>query len=604
MKKISLFAIILCLLTLNSFAAYLTFEPVTVNQPNNVILNIYASGDEFYNWLHDKDGYTIIQDEYTGYYCYAVPEGNKLIASKYIVGVSSPFIAGIQKWLTIPETEIYKKRQEFYNKSPKDMGDAPKTGNINNLVVYIRFAGENEFTDSAAFYNRLFNYSATSNGNSMKNYFKEVSYNKLNINTTFYPTTSNVFVASYQDTAIRAYFKPYNATTNPLGYTTSNKTEREHSLLNRACQYVANMVPDTLNLDGDNDGKIDNVCFIVYGSNTAWADLLWPHMWSLYSQTVMIRGKRVYTYNFQLQNSLKSSGVGVLCHEMFHSLGAPDLYHYTSNGISPMSRWDVMDANQNPPQHMCAHMKMKYGTWISSIPTISAPGTYTMKYLLSPTNNAYKITTSLSSIEYFVVEFRRKLSTFESMIPGDGMIIIRINSTRNGNANGPPDEVYAYRPNGTLTANGIPNSANYCVEVGRTAINNATNPTPFLLDGTQGGLNIYNIGSYQDSIISFTLGTITSVANNGIPVRTSLSQNYPNPFNPSTEIAYSIAKSGFVSLKIYDLLGREVSVLVNENQKPGEYKIKYDASALTSGIYFYKITTNDYTDIKRMMFIK
>ncbi len=412
----------------------------------------------------------------------------------------------------------------------------------------------------------------------MRNYFKEVSYNTLNIGTTFYPTTPNVFVASYQDTAVRGYFKPYNETTNPIGYTSGNKTEREHSLLNRACQFVATMVPDTLNLDGDHDGRIDNVCFIVYGSSTAWADLLWPHMWSLYSQTVMIRGKRVYTYNFQLQNSLKSSGVGVLCHEMFHSLGSPDLYHYTSNGISPMSRWDVMDANQNPPQHMCAHMKMKYGTWISSIPTITAPGTYTMKYLLSPTNNAYKIPTTYSAIEYFVVEFRRKLSTFENSVPGDGMLVIRINSSRNGNANGPPDEVYAYRPNGTLTANGSPTLAHFCQEVGRTAINSGTNPSPFLMDGTQGGLNIYNIGSYQDSIISFTLGTLTSASGNAVPVSTSLSQNYPNPFNPSTEIKYNVAKSGFVSLKVFDILGREVSVLVNEMQTAGEYKVRYDAS--------------------------
>lgn len=592
------------LVSLKSFAAYLNFEPVTVNQPNGVTLNVYASGDEFYNWLHDKDGYTIIQDSKSGYYCYAFTDGNILLASKYVVGVVSPFLVGVKPWLTIPESEILKKRKDFYDKSPKDMADAPKTGTINNLVIYIRFVDEVEFTDSLAYYNRLFNFSTTASGNSMKNYFKEVSYNTLNINTTFYPSTPNVFVASYQDTAIRAYFKPYNATTNPLGYTSTNQTEREHSLLNRACQYVANMVPDTLNLDGDNDGRIDNVCFIIYGSNTAWADLLWPHMWSLYSQTVMIRGKRVYTYNFQLQNSLKSSGVGVLCHEMFHSLGAPDLYHYTSNGINPMSRWDIMDANQNPPQHMCAHMKMKYGTWISSIPTISTPGTYTMKYLLSPTNNAYKITTTYSSIEYFVVEFRRKLSTFESMIPGDGMIVIRINSTRNGNANGPPDEVYAYRPNGTLTANGSPTSAHYNLESGRTSINNTTNPSPFLVDGSQGGLNIYNISSYQDSVISFTLGTITSVSGNEIPSTTLLFQNFPNPFNPFTEIKYSIAKEGFVKLKVFDILGKEVSVLANEIQKTGEYIVKYDASALNSGIYFYQMTNNGNSIIRKMMLIK
>lgn len=603
MKKFIFLTIISLVLTIKLFSAYLNFEPVTIIQPTGTVLNVYASGDEFYNWLHDSEGYTIIQYSKTGYYCYAIQQGNALVASKYVVGIANPLLTGMRKWITIPENEIIKKRIDFYSNSPKDMGDAPKTGVINNLVVYIRFAGENEFTDSLAYYNRLFNLSVPGT-NSMRNYFKEVSYNQLNIGTTFYPTTSNAFVTSYQDTAIRAYFKPYNETTNPLGYTSSNKKQREHSLLNRACQYVANMVPDTLNLDGDLDDRIDNVCFIVSGSYTAWADLLWPHMWSLYSQNVYIRGKRVYTYNFQIQNSLKSSGVGVLCHEMFHSLGAPDLYHYTSNGINPMSRWDVMDANRNPPQHMCTHMKMKYGTWIPEIPTISTPGTYTLKYALSQTNNAYKIITPFSSIEYFVVEFRRKLSVFENSIPGDGLIVIRINSTRNGNANGPPDEVYAYRPNGTVTANGSPLQAHFCQEVGRTEINSTTNPSPFLLDGSQGGLNIYNIGSYQDSIISFTVGTLTGIENNSVPIRTSLSQNYPNPFNPVTEIEYSISKSGHVSLVIYDILGKQVSILVNQVQSTGNYKVRYDASALTSGIYFYKINSNEFSDIKRMMLIK
>lgn len=603
MKKLYFALFFILLFSVRGFTAFLTYEPVSVTQPNGTVLNIYASGDEFYNWLHDKDGYTIIQDEKSGYYCYALADGKNIIASKYIVGSVNPMYAGFRPWLMIPESEIIAKRTKFFNDSPKDMGDAPKTGVINNLVVYIRFADEPEFTDSLAYYNRLFNNSIL-NSNSMRNYFKEVSYNQLLVTSSFYPLTVNSFVVSFQDTGIRAYYKPYNETTNPLGYTSSNKTQREHSLLKRASEYVANMVPDSLNLDGDNDGKVDNVCFIIYGSNTAWADLLWPHRWSLYSVTAMIRGKRVYDYNFQLQNSLKSSGVGVLCHEMFHSLGAPDLYHYTSNGISPMSRWDVMDANQNPPQHMCAHMKMKYGTWISTIPEISAPGTYTMKYLLSPSNNAYKISTPFSSIEYFVVEFRRKLSTFENSIPGDGMLMIRINSTKNGNANGPPDEVYAYRPNGTLTANGSPLQAHYCLEVGRTAINNTTNPSPFLYDGTQGGLNISNVGSYQDSIISFTLGTLTSVENTTVPVDFGLSQNFPNPFNPSTKISYKIAKETSVRLKVFDITGREVSVLVNSVQSPGNYSVTYDASALTSGIYFYKLESNEFSSVKKMLLVK
>lgn len=83
-----------------------------------------------------------------------------------------------------------------------------------------------------------------------------------------------------------------------------------------------------------------------------------------------------------------------------------------------------------------------------------------------------------------------------------------------------------------------------------------------------------------------------------------LSQNYPNPFNPSTKIKYQIPNSGYVSLKIYDILGKEVAVLVNEEQPSGSHEINLDASNLTSGIYFYRLTTNNFTEIKRMVLIK
>jgi len=603
MKRRIILIILFILATGYGYSAYLTYEPVTITQPDGMILDIFASGDEFFNWLHDKDGYTIIYNSATGYYVYATSDGEKITATNLIAGRVSPYSAGLRPWIIIPEEQYKKIRNDFFARSPKDMGDAPKTGTINNIVVYIRFADETEFTDSIAYYDRMFN-NGINNTNSMYNYFKEVSYNTLFVKSTFYPIPPNVFVISYQDTNVRAYYKPFDSLSNPIGYTSSNKTFREHTLLKNAILSIASQVPDTLNIDGDNDGRVDNVCFIIYGSSTAWADLLWPHRWSLYSQTVYIHSKRVYDYNFQLQNSLKSSGVGVLCHEMFHSLGAPDLYHYTSNGINPMYRWDIMDANRNPPQHMCAHMKWKYGTWISSIPTISTPGTYTLKPLTSSTNNAYKILSPYSSIEYFVVEFRRKTTIFESSLPGDGILIIRINSTLNGNANGPPDEVYCYRPNGTLTTNGSPASANYCSEAGRTAINSGTNPSPFLLDGTQGGLNISNIGSYNDTIISFTLGTPTVIQNSTVPISYRLEQNFPNPFNPLTTIRYSVAKASPVRIEIYDILGKKAATLVNLFQSAGEYEVSWNAGGFPSGVYFYRIKSGDFTDTKTMILAK
>jgi hypothetical protein len=83
-----------------------------------------------------------------------------------------------------------------------------------------------------------------------------------------------------------------------------------------------------------------------------------------------------------------------------------------------------------------------------------------------------------------------------------------------------------------------------------------------------------------------------------------LSQNYPNPFNPVTKINFAIPKSGLVTVKVYDMLGKEVSELVNEVKNAGTYSVDFNASAFSSGIYFYKMSVNDFSDVKKMMLIK
>jgi photosystem II stability/assembly factor-like uncharacterized protein len=91
---------------------------------------------------------------------------------------------------------------------------------------------------------------------------------------------------------------------------------------------------------------------------------------------------------------------------------------------------------------------------------------------------------------------------------------------------------------------------------------------------------------------------------NTTPESYSLSQNYPNPFNPVTKIDFSLPKSGLVTLKVYDILGKEVATLVNEVKTSGIYSYEFDGALLSSGVYFYKIETNGFTDIKKMMLIK
>jgi len=103
---------------------------------------------------------------------------------------------------------------------------------------------------------------------------------------------------------------------------------------------------------------------------------------------------------------------------------------------------------------------------------------------------------------------------------------------------------------------------------------------------------------------SFTTSSETNVKNNVIPAEFNLYQNYPNPFNPSTTIKYRLNKEGFVTLKVYDTMGKEVLLLVNERKSAGEYEINFDASNLSSGNYFYQINVDGIFISKKMCLIK
>jgi hypothetical protein len=105
--------------------------------------------------------------------------------------------------------------------------------------------------------------------------------------------------------------------------------------------------------------------------------------------------------------------------------------------------------------------------------------------------------------------------------------------------------------------------------------------------------------------IDFVITKITEPSvNSQIPTEYNLEQNYPNPFNPVTQITFDIPKNGFVTLKIYDVLGREITTLVNGVKNPGRYIVEFDGSQYSSGIYFYRLESDEFTDVKKMILIK
>jgi M6 family metalloprotease-like protein len=510
-------AIVMLAVTTTVLAAPLVGVPIQVTQPDGTILNCYATGDEYYNWMHDAEGYTIIQDQTSGFYVYADLVAGKLVPTTHIPGKVDPKTVGLEPNLNITPEEVLAIRSAFPKPANADGGpdpSAPTIGTINNLMVFIRFSGESEFTDTVASYSAMLN-NTTAGASSVRNYFNEVSYNQLTISSGLYPTPPATTIVSYQDSHPRGYYQPYNLVTNTIGYTGGDngtmRADREWTLLHDAIAYINSLVPAQFpsgaSLDGDGDGYVDSITFVIYGSPTGWASLLWPHAWELYDHTIAINGKTVYGYNFHLQSSI---GTGVLAHELFHVLGSPDLYHYSYDGLTPVGGWDVMQYDMDPPQHMGCYMKYMYGHWLTSIPTLTIPGTYSLNPLTSSTDNCFKIDSPNSATEFFVVEYRRPgTSVFEASLPGTGMLVYRINPAISGNAEGPPDEVYVYRPGGTTSTDGNVNQANFSSTVGRTEINDTTDPSSFLTSGGDGGLDLCNIGA-SGSTISFDLADCVS----------------------------------------------------------------------------------------------
>ena len=509
------FGLILGILLLfsSTYAAYLRNVPQKITQPDGTVIHCFASGDEFHNWLHDSAGFTIVLHKETGYYVYAALSGEELIPSEFVVGTVNPLAVGLQPDVNISAQAWIDKRAAFEQMSrpvPVHKAKVKNEGHINNIVFFMRFADDTAgYSKTYSFLTEMYNDSASWDDNSLYNYYRTISYEKIYITTHFFPAPDGEIVLSYRDSFPRDYFRPWHATNNPIGYPDDGTARaREHSLLKRAVRFLCDSVPPSLNIDYNNDGRVDNVTFVVTGVSEGWNELLWPHRWALFGDdSVMINGKRVYDYNFQIE---MQSNSGVISHEMFHTLGAPDLYCYNTQyqWRQPIGVWDLMASNNYIPQGLSAYMKYKYGGWVDDISEITSPGTYTLYPANgdSPEKIAYIIRPEPFSEEYIVLEYRStSTNIFENGLPGSGILIYRINEQFNGNAyyDGENifDEVYVFRPGvSAQNPNGNLALANYG-SFGRTSFGPLTNPSPFYHDGSPtGNILITNIKKVGDSM--------------------------------------------------------------------------------------------------------
>jgi M6 family metalloprotease-like protein len=374
---------------------------------------------------------------------------------------------------------------------------------LTNLVIFLRFADDEEIDHSFADIDSMFN-GRTPGCYSVYNYFDAMTYGNIHYNTVYTNNVRNNVIVSYRDIYPRGHFRPYSED-NPEGYTGElplvGISMLEIELLERIFNYVdtAGWVNPNVVLDGNGDGDIDNVSIIVKGMCDDWGDLLWPHMeffpHDSVGHTVTINGVRVHAYNFEFEADSIYFTPKTFCHEMCHSLGLPDLYHYSHyTNIYTAGCWDVMDANWWGANHTAAIIKSKYLHVCDDPIEIICDGDYTLRSVgSSPSQNCYYIRSAVDPTQWFTFEYRRYQDPYEEGIPGTGLIAARWNDTvpLDIYTNGLFDfytqahQYWVFRPGSAIdTVNGEWIDANFSAATGRTSFGPTTDPHPYLTDGT------------------------------------------------------------------------------------------------------------------------
>jgi hypothetical protein len=116
--------------------------------------------------------------------------------------------------------------------------------------------------------------------------------------------------------------------------------------------------------------------------------------------------------------------------------------------------------------------------------------------------------------------------------------------------------------------------------------------------------DVYLILSNEERVRVYKIDKVTAVKEPQLPNTFALYQNYPNPFNPTTTISYDLPVRSRVKLTVYNILGQEVATLVDSEQEPGRYDVKFDAIGLPSGVYFYRLEAGKFVDVKKMILVK
>lgn len=463
------------------------FSTERFQEPDGTVASVFASGDQYYNYLHDAKGRILVPDG-EGYLRYAESADGKPVATatrwnaeeRSVLKTNTMFASDVDfeknpelrnefgaMGAAIDVSNLDRSAQNAYREGAADNAAADETAEIPkivNSVVFLRFPDESERIVTEGVLRSLSNIDGQDA--TLNDYFRSVSSETFG----FY----NV-LPYLEDGSIFVYTAP-----NPISYyrsvdSSGLKRQREEGkllggALEAAKPYLEKGIADSgLKTDADGDGSVDSVTFLVLsdepGSN-AWNTLLWPHQWSFGSVfvTETLGNAKADRYLFMFTSS--SRFFPVLTHEMGHVVGAPDLYHY-SDSYDPVGYYDNMASSSGAsPNLWLTATREKYladavGAHQVSEITENWDG-YTLKATSSAAQKdllAYKI--RLNASEWLYIEYRqpnagRYDNNFDLRFSSaqSGLVVYRVKEGVYGNdeAKAPgsgyyssPDEIYVFR---------------------------------------------------------------------------------------------------------------------------------------------------------------
>lgn len=433
LSRIALYALFGAAMFVPRFAGAVPAHPDLFEdvQPDGTRIGIRLRGDKWHHWHEDESGYTVVREEKSKSWVYAALDATgTLQPTELRVGRDVPpksLSKGLRSRVALERAKRLKAEEKASNAPQKVL----TKGTLRNLVVLVQFP-DLSFRYQVSDFEKLYNeegYSVDGAYGSVKDYYKEVSYSQLNLESVIVgPITVSHGFAYYGENA--------------------SDSSAVKDMVAEALRKLDSQGFDFSQCDMDGDGEIDGIDIIhagygaEYGGNSQ--DYIWSHKWSLRS-AVYYDGVRIYNYHTEAEidgweskpSSNKITPIGVICHETGHFLGLPDLYDtdYSSSGVGSFCLMANGSWNGGGmrPAHMSAWCKVKLG-WVS--PTeITVSGGYSLPQV-EFNKSIFKLHGNFASEkEYFLLENRQGVG-FDADLPGNhrGILIWHIDDSRSNNS--------------------------------------------------------------------------------------------------------------------------------------------------------------------------